>query len=959
MPPKVDGVIAHCRAGSSRTAVKARAMSGVKIRLLAIGVVSILSGGAGAADAGIAAATRPAAAAAALALPFERFTLPNGLTVIVHTDHKAPVVAIAIRYGVGAKNEPATRSGFAHLFEHLMFAGSTVAPGDFFQRMRDLGATAVNGNTSYDDTFFWETVPTGSLARALFLEAGRMGHMTQAITQEVLDVNRGIVRNEKRGAENQPYGLSYQRSIGRLFPKGHPFDHPVLGSMAALDAASVADVRAWHDAYYRPNNAVLVLSGDVDLATARVLVGRYFGDLRAGPPVPRPLVPIPVLRAPIADVDHDRVAQTTVTRHWLTPGLKGADAPALDVAAKVLGTLTGAWLDQGLIRDGLASSLTTSAGASADIGTFVISYAVADGVDPQRVAARLDALLARFARTGPTEDEIRRVVMRDIGWQTQRLETAAVQAELLSDGQLLFGNPLFYRTTLLAEAEVTPRQVREAVSRWLLERPAYTLTIAPGARAAYEEATATGPAAPAARNPAVVPAEPARPLPPIGDPAAVRFPPIERVRLSNGIELVYARRGGLPLTRVAMTFDGGSAADPADAPGAQSLLLAMLREGTTGADAAALSRAGQRLGADMTFSAGSDQSVGTITMPSEAFVPALDLFADVISHPALTPAALERTKAMSLAALRQSSTSPDPSARRAMAPLLFGREGTYGRDAGTADAAGLTALTRERLLTLYRQWIRADKARIFMVSDLPLATVRAAAERAFGHWQVEGAPGEAAYVAALQAPARIVLIDRPDSPQSLIVGATRTSFDGAHATDERFAASVANEALGGFRGRINADLRERRGWTYGASGGFAQFAHADVYRVTTSVEADRTGEALAVVRREMADYVGNVPMTAEEYARTVDAALPSLPGRFESGASVLAMMQADQLFGRPDDYPATLPVRYRALDRDIAMAAIRAALDPSRMLWVVVGDARRIRPQLEKLGLPVETASGS
>ncbi len=900
-------------------------------------------------------ATSPKRAAAALALPFERFRLANGLTVIVQTDRKAPVVTVLVRYAVGAKHENPDRSGFAHLFEHMMYGTSDTRPDGYKELLRDMGATGFTGKTTYDDTVFDQTVPTAALARALFLEANRMGHMGGSITQLMLDSHRSVVKNEKRQTENVPGVLAYEATSSRLLPKGHPFNHSVLGSMAMLDAATVADAHAWHERYYRPNNATLVLSGDVDLASAKTLVTRYFGNLRAGAPVVSPDVPIPTLPAPLSDVAYDAVPGLSVTRHWTTPGSSRGDGTALDVAAKVLGTLNGVWLDQALVREGLVTSLTTSAGQSADIATFVIAYEVARGVDPARVSARLDEVLARFVRVGPSEDEIRRVAMRDIGWQTMRLETSSGKALLLSDGQLHTGNPLAYRDTLLAETKLKPRQLSDAISRWLLRRPAYTLTIVPGTRPPYVETKESVPTRTVVANAVSRPVIPDA-LPPIGAPAPLRFPVVERVRLSNGIEILYARRGGVPLTSVSMTFEGGGAADPVGQAGTQAFLVRMLSEGTADRDGAAIMRERQRMGAEMSFESGRDRTIADLVVPSAAFMRALDLMSDIVRNPAMKPLAVERIRAERLAALRQTSGMPEMLAQRAMARLLFGASSTYSQDSAYGDPQVIAGMTAARLLELHRQWIRADKARIFVVSDLPIAEVRAAAERAFGNWHANGPAGVTTPFVRQQATPRILLVDRPNSSQSVILGATRTPI---LTTDEQFAASVANDSLGGFYGRISLDLREQRGWTYNFNGSFQRWEQAGAYTVSTLVQADRTGDSLALIRRYMTDYVGNAPMTDRELKQAVDAAEANLPGRFESGASVMATMKSDEWFGRADDYPTTLPARYRALDRATVMEGFRKAFDPAQMLWVVVGDSRTVRPQLDRLGLPVVVSTAT
>ena len=302
-------------------------------------------------------------------IPFERFTLDNGLTVIVHTDRKAPVVAVSVWYDIGSKDEPAGSTGFAHLFEHIMFNGTENAPGDFFTWLQDIGATDLNGTTNPDRTNYFETVPTGALDRALFLEADRMGHLLGALTQETLDNQRGVVQNEKRQGDNQPYGLLRYYIFENLVPRGHPYYHSTIGSMQDLNGASLDMVQNWFRQNYGPNNAVLVLAGDIDAATARPMVERWFGAIPRGPQAVEPHIDVPTLPAPVARVVTDRIATPRIYRMWAIPGWVNDDSAELQIAGSVLGGLASSRLDNALVRDEqLAVSVSAGAQAFEDLG---------------------------------------------------------------------------------------------------------------------------------------------------------------------------------------------------------------------------------------------------------------------------------------------------------------------------------------------------------------------------------------------------------------------------------------------------------------------------------------------------------------------------------------------------------------------------------------------------------------
>ena len=283
-------------------------------------------------------------------IPYSEFRLPNGLRVIVNTDRKAPVVAVSVWYNVGSKFEPAGKTGFAHLFEHLMFNGSENAPGDYFTYTKQIGATDLNGTTYFDRTNYFETVPSSAIERTLFLESDRMGYLLGAITPAVVDEQRGVVQNEKRQGDTQPFGLVEYKQIENLFPATHPYGHSTIGSMADLDSASVADVKNWFRGHYAPNNAVLVLAGDIDLAKARTLVTKYFGGIPKGPDSVVPAAAVPTLAAAKAETIKDRVSNTRIYRMWAVPGLNDTDSVALDVVAGVLGGLSSSRLDNALVR---------------------------------------------------------------------------------------------------------------------------------------------------------------------------------------------------------------------------------------------------------------------------------------------------------------------------------------------------------------------------------------------------------------------------------------------------------------------------------------------------------------------------------------------------------------------------------------------------------------------------------
>jgi zinc protease len=913
-------------------------------------------------------APTPAPAAELLAsvdIPHEQFTLENGLRVLVHTDRKAPVVAVSVWYDVGSKHEPLGKTGFAHLFEHLMFNGTENVPGDIFEPLQQVGATDTNGTTWFDRTNYFETVPTPALDVALFLESDRMGHLLGAVSQKVLDNQRGVVQNEKRQGDNQPYGLVSYAQLAALLPADHPYGHDTIGSMEDLDKASLADVKNWFVDHYGPNNAILVLAGDIDAATAKPLVEKYFGDIPRGKQVPKVEVPIPTLAAAKSEVMKDRVATTRLYRYWAVPGLTDPDAGPLTIGAYVLGGLASSRLDNALVREEQSAvRVTANYQDFAQLGFFEVYADVKPGVDADKVSARLDEIIGKFIEEGPTDDEVQRVVIRRISEAVHGLESVGGfdgKAPTLAEGLLYAGDPAFYKKQLAAS---TSAEVRAAMQKWL-KRPVYSLKVEPGERTAYQEAAGVKARTGGSLKPAhyVEPGEsPGRgpltavdrsKLPEVGAIANVDFPDVETGKLSNGIVVRLARRDTLPTLNLSMVFNAGYAADPRDKLGTQALALALLTEGTTTRSSVQIAEEQERLGASVTARASLDRTTVSLSALTPNLGLSLDLLADVVQNPAFAPTELERMRATQLATIAQESADPAGIARRTLPPLVYGAY-PYGiPSSGTGDPAVVQKLTREDLTGFHQQWIRPDNVEILAVGRTSLPDLLKELEARFGGWKPAAVPkGSKDFTAEIPARAeRIVLVDRPQSPQSLILAGQVLSQVGS---DDLEALLAGNDVLGGnFLSRINMDLRETKGWSYGANGGLTRPEQRVLYQLRAPVQTDRTGESIAALRQHVKDFVSGKGVTPAELTRTINGSIRELPGSFETSDAVLNQMARDVLYRRPSNYAETLAERYRAMDAKALDSAVRGAIDPNGFTWVVVGDSKRVLPQLRKLKIPV------
>jgi predicted Zn-dependent peptidase len=907
-----------------------------------------------------------------VSIPYSTFTLKNGLRVVVHEDHKAPIVAISVWYHVGSKDEPAGRTGFAHLFEHLMFGGSEHSDTSWFGPMQSIGATDLNGTTNFDRTNYFETVPKGALERALFMESDRMGHLLPAVTQQKLDIQRGVVQNEKRGDDNEPGGLLQYSIQQTLFPAGNPYHHTVIGSMTDLDKASLDVVKDWFRSHYGPNNAVLVLAGDITAAEAKPLVEKYFGDIPAGPKSIPAAAAVPTLPAKVVKTFHDEVANTTIYRMWAVPGITAKDTNALEMAASILGGLASSRLDNELVRD-----KKTAVSVSADVddyervGEFSIQATVKPGVDPKLVGQQVDAIVADFIRNGPTADELKRAKTSDIASTIKGLESVGGfggKAVTLARGAVFADDPGFYKKELEEEAALTPAQVQAAAKKWL-SRPVFAFTLEPGKRDPYEESKLAGDtagkgggghvtAAPKAAAATTTAGVDRSQLPPVAQIADLKFPTVEHASLSNGIPVLFAYRGGVPAVRVSIVFDAGNAADPKTALGTQSFMLGMLDEGTDKYGSVEIAEAKENLGANIAASPSMDRSSVYLSALKANLPQSLDLMADIVRHPAFAPAEVSRVRNQQLAAIADEAKQPVGLALRTLPPILYGPAHPYGVPfTGSGDPAAVAKLSSADLAAFHDSWLRPDNATIFVVGDTTLGEVMPLLEKSFGDWRASG-PKPTKNFAVPIAPqgSKILLLDRPNTPQSLIFGGEILPLQG---TDDLVALTQANDVLGGsFLSRLNSDLRETKHWSYGVSGFISRPQHQIPYLIYAPVQTDQTGPSIAAIRGDITTFLNGKGVTPEELNRTITGSIRELPGEFETSAAVMSGMESNVLYRRPDNYYETLASRYRGLTAAQLDAAAKAVIDPNKLTWVVIGDAAKVKPQLDPLGIPVQVVKG-
>lgn len=902
-------------------------------------------------------------------IDFSKFRLDNGLTVIVHEDHKAPVVAVSVWYHVGSANEPVGKTGFAHLFEHLMFSGSEHHKGSYFSPFELAGATDQNGTTWFDRTNYFETVPSTALDMALWMESDRMGHLLGAITQKELDTQRGVVQNEKRQNENQPYGRSLENIQLHAFPANHPYQHTTIGSMDDLDAASLEDVKQWFREYYGAANTVLVLAGDITPVQAKEKAERYFGDIPSGPPIARPAPWTAPRQQSTRCTLTDHVPQVRIIREWNVPSLDHEDVPLLEMAARVLGGGTTSRLHQRLInRDKLADSISVGVQALALASMFVLEVGVRQGVDPAVVEAVIADEWAIFLKDGPTEDELARArAVLHLGFlsQLEKVGGFGGKAVILAQGEVYRGDPAAYHIDVARRDAARPASVLAAARRWIAQGD-YTLTVSPVI--AGEEMTASSSKSQGLES---MPGKPLAITSParqyttteskverhLGVPQVERFPEltfpvIHRGRLRNGIEVVLAERHTIPVIQLQIQFGAGFSSDSGHRSGLARMAGSLLDQGTQSLNSVQIAELQQRLGAQIGLFMGLDTCNVGLNVLTSGFAGALELLADMVRRPAFRDADLERFRAQTLAAIQRELSHPDSLGGRLLPPLLYGVGHAYGKPfSGTGSQASVTSLTADDLHAFHRRWIRPDNTTILVAGDTSLEAILPKLDAAFGDWAASESllPGKnLAYVDARTSP-RVLLVHRPDAVQSQI---TAASLAPSTSSPWYSPMQVANAVFGGtFTSRLNMNLREDKRWTYGARAGMGDAIGQRMLTVSAPVQTDKTAESISEMLSEMRAIVDHQPPTQAEIDKIKMQSVRKQPGSYESTGAVLQTLCTNQLYGRPDDYALTVGQRLEAQTVAQVTAAAKELFPPEAFTWLIVGDLSKIEAPVRALGI--------
>jgi zinc protease len=884
----------------------------------------------------VAPAQEPAASSTdAIDIPYQKFVLDNGLTLIVHEDHKAPIVAVNVWYHVGSKNEKPGKTGFAHLFEHLMFNGSEHFNDDYFQPFERVGATDMNGTTNPDRTNYFQNVPVPALDLALWMESDRMGHMLPVVDQPRLDEQRGVVQNEKRQGENQPYGVTRQLLSENTYPEGHPYSWTTIGAMEDLDAASLEDVHEWFETYYGAANAVIAIAGDVEPEAVREKVERYFGWIPSGPPVARQDVWIAKMEGTHRQSVQDRVPQARIYMTWNVPPMGTAGHDYLDLAAGILSTGKTSRLYKRLVYDDRIATDVAAFVIGREIGSqFRIQATAQPGQDLAAVERAIEDELARFLAEGPTTEELERiqtVVRADFLTGIERIGGFGGKSDVLAMSEVYGGSPDAYKTILDRLARATTGDVHDTARDWLSDG-VYVLEVHP-----FPEY-------------ATVPSDVDRASLPFPDsiPAA-EFPALTQATLSNGLDVILVERHAVPMVELRLQLDAGYASDVGAEPGTANLAMEMLDEGTGSRDALEISAELDRLGAELSTGSDLDASTVSMTALTEHLEPSLDLYADVIRDPVFPAAELERIREQTIAAIEREMVDPVDMGLRILPALLYDENHPYNQPlTGTGTVETVRAMTREDLVSWHDAWFKPGSATLIVVGDVTMDGLLPKLESAFGEWEAGIVPAKEIGAVALEQEPAIYILDRPGAEQSVIFAAELAPPRG---NPDDIAFQTMNEILGGsFTSRVNMNLREGKHWSYGAFTFAFDAAGPRPFLAYAPVQTDKTKESLIELAKELRGIRGEIPIVEDELEKVKAQQTLALPGRWETAEAVAASIAEMVRFGLGLDYYDTYAGEVRALSLEQISAIARSTVHPDQLLWVVVGDREEIEPGIRDLG---------
>ena len=881
---------------------------------------------------------------------FKKHTLPNGLQVILHTDRKLPVVHVNHWFHVGSKVERPGRTGFAHLFEHLMFEGSENAPGGYFKYIEQAGGNlregGVNGTTGHDRTNYFATVPSGNLEYVLWLESDRIATLADALTKENFENQREVVRNERRQTtENQPYGRWFELVNEHLYPAGHPYSWPIIGRHEDLEAATVDEVAGFFRTYYTPSNLSLVIAGDFDEDHALDRVDHFYGGLEPGPLIDRQRRWVPFLtERKIVEVI-DRVPQARVHMVWPAPARFEADEIALDAAAGVLGDGLSSRLEKLLVYDRrLCTEVSTFNYAQEISGLFGVVATVRPGGDVLEVEDLVMGEIARLGNGGPTRDEVERA--RTV-WEYQyvssleRIGGFGGKADRLNESNTYRNDPGYFHVEHDRFLELNGSEIAKTVQRWLVSRQGLVLRYYPDSlpQVVDQGASAAATAEPLDRSS----------VPALGRDTPFQTPVVHEGRLDNGLEVLVVEHHDLPKVAVSLAVKSGSVHDAPEQCGAAQLMLQTMDKGTRGYGALAIDESLSRLGTVIRKSMYLESARLGLDVLTGNLAAAMALFAEVARNPQFPEEELERERHRHLDHLAQQASHPQALAQRLCPRLVFGDDHPYGRPV-QGYASAVAEVTRYDIARTFEENWRPDQSALVFVGDITCDHAMKLAENRFGSWKGDVRPaGTVPDPSPDRKVNRTWLVDRPGAPQTVVCQFIEAP---GRDTSDYYALRLVDAVWGGgFQSRLNLNLREEKGYTYGVSTTLGLLGVAGYWKVQTSIQADKTGVVMQELMSEMRGLAGERPVGEEELEDARTGRIRGYAQQFESLRRIAGSIGGLWSSGRPMTDIRDAVENLESVTLDDVRAAARHFLKPSRAGYLLVGDRTVIEAQLTEKGL--------
>tara|TARA_B100001059_G_scaffold60067_1_gene55558 strand:+ start:5657 stop:8395 length:2739 start_codon:yes stop_codon:yes gene_type:complete len=875
-------------------------------------------------------------------IEYDTFTLSNGLTVVVHEDRKVPMVAVNVWYHVGSKNEKVGKTGFAHLFEHLMFNGTENYNAEYFEPFEKIGATDQNGTTNNDRTNYFQNVPTNALDLALWMESERMGHILNVIDQEKLDEQRGVVQNEKRQGENQPYGQVFNAIGKAAFPEGHPYSWSVIGSMADLNAATLDDVKEWFETYYGPTNAVIALAGDIDLETAKIKVQEYFGDIQPGPPLTKPKKWIAKRTEQTREVMEDNVPQTRIYKVWNVPEDGTAEAQALDLASSTLAGSKNSPLYQELVyKTGLATGVSAFYYGREIAGLFIISATVAPEQDVKEVESVIDATLEKYLKTGPNSKLLKNTKTSTIAGLTnglQRIGGFGGKSDILATYQTLYGDAGAFRKILEMYLDTSANEVKAASNKWLSSGD-YVLTIVPAAKTSIVESTI----------------DRSKGIPYPTEKLSYSFPKIQSAVLNNGSKLVLAERNDLPLVQLEIVFNNGYAVESEDELGLVNFTMSMVDEGTKKYNSLEFAEMQESLGSGIGFGSSIDTTYASMSSLKVNLEKTLDLFKEGLLNPIFPQVELDKVKKRWLAGIDQELNSPASMANREIRTLVYGSGHPYAKASSSGTKNTVETFTREDLQAMYAKITNPNDATFIVTGDISLADATNLLNKKFSNWKSSNKSTIKVNLFDVedQTSPRVFLIDKPGAIQSYILAAQL--LPPTNSNDDILIDYMNYAIAGSFTSRLNMNLREDKSWSYGVrtSTGYSQGQR--LMRMTAPVQTDKTAPAILEILREYDEYINSSPINSDELSKIKNARTLRLPGQYETLSALLGGIEDIVKYNRDYDYLDTIADKRNSIKLEDVQSATSKYLDTNKWTWVIVGDLNEIEDPIRELNIgPLE-----